>query len=323
MANRATLHCAALQHTPVSYWIAKALLSPNEEEAFGILRMLNSGSYLAFDELSKVLNNDKLLTLETLKKLILLNENEGSILLGSYINDKDALNKISKLIYGPPRPAYLLVYDLMIDFMEGLSSIANWDFGRLDLWHAFLKLDKEDFIRYAKEKFGYSQEYSESIYRTLRITDKKNISSWISTASYSFFIPYSERIAPPEGQNLIMFDNGLAVDRENLKAYFRNDLYSKWITAGCVIFVSGESVKENINKEGNKDYSVLLSKDNNIYKATLFSSALTQSLFFKLYFMNGKGLKHFKLVHEEYKKGFVHIYLYKIDWNNTFQGELR
>jgi hypothetical protein len=316
LADRATVHCAARQHTPVSYWVARALLSPSEEESFGILRMLSSGSYRAFDELLKVLNNDKLLTLQTLKKLILLNENEGRILLSEYIKDNGTLTKIAKLIYGPPRPAYLMTCDLEVTFMNGLSSLANWDFERLLLWQAFLKLGKKDFTRYAKEELGYSQEYSESIYKTLKITDKKNIQSWISKESYEFLLPYSEHVNPPESERLILFDNELVVDRENLTAYFRKGIPPKWTAAGKVIFVSPESIKENINKDGDKKYAVLFSENNNIYKATLFSSPLADSLFFKLYFMNGRGLKHFKLIHEEYKKGFTHIFLYKIDWEN-------
>lgn len=315
IANRATLHDAAWQHTPVSYWFAKALMSKEEDESLGILRMLNSGSSRGFDELCGALGNDKFFTAQLVKELVLLSESEGRHLLSSHIGDNGKVEKISRLIYGPPKTAYVLLYNHLVDFVEGLSSIGNWDFRRLDLWQAFTRMNRQDFLRYAEEKHGFPPDKAETVYRTLRLTDKKNISSWISKEGYRFLAPYVELPLPPEGEKLLLFDNGLAVDRENLRAFF--SLGAGWIIPGKVIFINEGEIRESINEEGNKDFAVLLSRKNDIYKATLFTAPLAETLFFKLYFLNGKGLKHFKLFHKESKKGFTHIYLYKINWEEA------
>jgi dolichyl-diphosphooligosaccharide--protein glycosyltransferase len=313
VAGRATLNDASWQYTPVPYWLAKALLSPSEEESFGILRMLNSGSSLGFDELSKALGNNKTLALEITNKLINSQEAQGRAILAGYVKDGEAINKISKLIYGPHRPAYLVVNNEMINSMGILSSIANWDFGRLDQWQAFVKLGRQDYVSYLKQRYGYTKEYAESIYKTLRITGKKNIRSWISPTRYSFLTSFSEQANSTQWQNPLLFDNGIAVYKINLKALFYDSLDRAWIYAGRVIFINGESVTENINKEGNPNYTVLFSKKDNIYKASIFDSPIADTLLFRLYFTNGMGLKHFKLVHEEVRKGYFHIFLYKID----------
>lgn len=317
IAKRATVNDPHWQFNAMPYWVSRALLTDNEEEAAGIIRMINSGGNRAFDELSQTLNYNKYASLELINRMVVLKKDDGAILLNKYIQDKNTLDKILKLIYGPARPAYLLVYYPMISFMPRLSKIANWDFKRFDLWQKFTEFKKDNFINYAKGRLGYSEEDSKNVYRSILFTDNSDISDWISTGIYQFYTVYSEKILTNKNEKIILFDNGLSVDRENLKAYFRDDISAKWITPGHLIFITKEEIKENINSQGDSNYSVMLSEDNNVYKALLFSRPLAQSLFFKLFFMNGRGLKHFKLINHESKKGYNNIYLYKIDWDST------
>jgi len=313
IAKRATINDPSWQYTSTPYWFSKALLSASEEEAFGILRMLNSGANQAFEELSKVLGNDKLLTLEFINKMILLKREEGEVLLGKYIQDKNVIAKISNFIYGPPPPSYLLVYDQMVNIMPILSTISNWNFERLDLWQRSLKLDKGDFIDYCKKRFGYSEDYSKTIYTNLKLMDKSNILHWVSPERYKFYTSYSEYKSSKNNEKLIPFDNGLLIDIENLRAYFRDNQNEEWIVPMDLIFIDEDAVKENTNSKGDPLYSVLLTNNNGIYKAILFSRPLAQTLFFKLYFMNGRGLKHFKEMHHEKNDNGTNIYLYKIE----------
>jgi hypothetical protein len=317
IAKRATVHDAQRQNTPVDYWFNKALLTNSEEEAFGIFRMLNSGSNQAFEELLKILNNDKFLALDLINKMILLNKDEGRILLNRYTKDNNAVDKILKLVYCPTRSGYLLVYDKMVDFIPALSIIANWDFKKFDLWRKSNKLNRNDFIKYAGEKFGYPREYSESLYDYLKFKNNKNILNWISMEEYKFYTSYSEKELHQNSEKIILFDNGLVIDRESLRSYYRDDYIGIWRIPAHLIFISKETIKENMNNEGDKRYSVLLSENDNTYKAILFSSPLAHSLFLRLYFMKGMGLKHFNLVHhEENKEMGGNIYLYKIVWDS-------
>ena len=46
-------------------------------------------------------------------------------------------------------------------------------------------------------------------------------------------------------------------------------------------------------------FSIALIKENNIYLAVILNKELEDSMFTKLYIMNGAGLSKFKLVHKE------------------------
>lgn len=314
VADRATTHDPSWQYNPIPYWFDRALLSENEDEAVSMLRMLTSGGNRAFEELTKSLGNNKFRAMAAINKVFLLKKEEDiKILLTSYSIDEIQADKILNLMRKTIRPAYLLVYYRMVGSLPYIRIIGNWDFNRLNLWQQFNKLSKDDFINYAKEKFSYSQEQSREIYHSLKLIDKSNILNWVGNSSGRFYTPYSKEVIEGD-EKIIFFDNGLVVDRENLQAYFRDPVTASSKAAKYLIFVKKDEIKENINNAGDDMYSVLVSQDNNTYRATLFSSSLRRTLFFKLFFTNGSGLKYFKLIHRENNKdGMDNIYLFKIN----------
>lgn len=315
IAGRATLHDAGWQYTPVPYWFSRALLSNNEKEAYGILRMLNAGSYKAFDELRQALNMDKLATLEVLNKLILLDKSEGAQLLNSYIKDASLKNKILQLIY-EPRPAYLLVYNNMVSYCKVMSRVANWDFKKLDLWHKFQKSNKADFIEYAQKRLGLTKESAETAYAVLQVVDKKNISSWISGEPLMFYTSLAETPIPERDEKMVSFNNGLIIDRQALKAYYWDSAEQRYSNVGLLVFVNKDSVSENVNPHGDNGFAAIMIEKEGSYKSALFSKQLAQSLFFKLFFLEARGLKNFKLIAHEWKKAHSNVYLYEITPGN-------
>jgi dolichyl-diphosphooligosaccharide--protein glycosyltransferase len=270
IAKRGTIMDAHWKYgSVVPYWFCRALLSDSEEEAYGIIRMINSGGGLAITELSEALNYDRPAALELLRKLILLTKEQGQALLTPLIHDRVRLNKILGHIYDVEHPVYLLVHYSMPGYMEWMSKAANWNL------------------------------------------------NGPAAASYRFYTDYSQKKFLGPGST-VLFNNGIEANISNLTAIYRGRLGASsgpWLVAGNFIFADREGIKENGNPEGDANYSVLLRQlDAMTYKATLLSSPLARSLFFKLYFLEGLGLKHFKLAHHESRQGNSDdIYLYKVE----------
>jgi len=319
IAKRSTIHCAQYNQIPVSYWVARALLTEDEKEAIGILRMLDAGSTHAFDEISKLLNNDKLLAMDLISKMFLVDQVRGRILLIQHTSDTDIIKKILKLMYEPQHPAYFLVDGQLIARLPNdLISLANWDFKMVNLWQQFRYSKKEEFIAYAKNKFGYTLENAQGLYNTFRLTDKKNMFSLFSHGvSYKVYTDYLEKSVFGKNEKMIIFDNGLLFDKQDRTVFFRDDLLGKWIIPAEIIFVTQNGLNENYNKNGDSGYSCIILEEGNTYKAVLLSKEVAHSVLARLYFMKGSGLKHFNLVEqEENKEKNEHLYLYKINWND-------
>jgi len=314
-ARRATIQDAHWQHNAISYWFNNAILTDNENEALGIMRMVDSGGNRAFEKLSGLLNGDKYISLGIIKEMLSLRKEEGAVFLSKYIKDKESLNEIIGLIYPVPPPAYLIVHDLLLGSMPMLSRIANWDFERYLLWSKSRELEKDKFIVYAGEKTGYSGRDFGKLYSELKSMKEEDVFNWVTADNYAFGTSYSARDSYNGNNDIVRFANGLTVDKNRMEAYLERGDFGKKIILDRVIFFADGGFKENMNKGGDGKYSVFLSEDEGIYKAVLFDSPLYSSLFFKLYFMQGRGVDRFKLISRKSKKGFSDIYLYKIEWN--------
>ncbi|MDD4955251.1 MAG: STT3 domain-containing protein [Candidatus Omnitrophica bacterium] len=322
VSNRATVYDGSWQYTPVSYWIPRVLLAQSEDEALGILRMLDCGSGSAFNELNEAVS-DKMTALGLINKLIATNEKEAVVILSKYVSDKAKIEKILKLLYCNPPPAYLLVDDSLVS-ARIITRPAAWDFEKSDLWEKFNKLNKKDFFGYMRLKLGYSGQKSQELYGTLSLMGKNDALNWIAPFGPAFYLGRSKQAI--EGDSLVIFDNGIVLDKKNFKTYF-NDISpsavsnpqnfsgsANMIIPASVIVASKEGVSEMTNKEGDANYTVFLEQDENAkYAAYLLDSSFAHSLLFKLYFLKDNGLKHFELVFHE-KEDATNIYLYKIIW---------
>jgi hypothetical protein len=314
ISQRPTFHDAQFQHSPVPYWFARALYSSSEEEALGIFRMLCSGKERAFTQLSQALNQDKLKALKIINQLVLLDEAQGRLLLNKYIQDKEARENILKLTYAAEPALYLAVYDKLARIAEVMSGVASWDFTRLDLWKKFLKSKKKDFIAYAEKKFSYSAAEAEKNYHTLSLMARNKALSWISRQRLGFREAVEKKGGVPSGQS-IFFPNGIAFERESMRASYYDAFSSQWIRPQKIIFFSSKGILENTDSSGDNRYALFVSEEDNAYRAFIFDAPLAQTLFFRLYFLKGQGLKHFKLAQQQSSKYYPDIYLYQVVWN--------
>jgi hypothetical protein len=323
LGRRATVEDPHWQSHAVPYWFSRALFARTEEEARGILRMIDLAGNKAFEELNSAMGNDKLKALELLNRLVAGKKEDGQALLARYVPDQGRRNKIISFLYATPRPAYLMLNNEMIGYLWALSWMANRDFTLSLLWQEFRALNRQKapFLRYAQEKFGYSAKDAGTLYRRFLFTDPKEAAEMLTTSVYRFYTSYAQQPVPPDGRKMILFDNGIAVDREKFTAYCRDEGTDSWITAGKVIYATDKTVKETANDQGNADYAVLFFQEGDTYKATLCTAPLTETIFFRLYFLQGRGLKYFQLDARQQEPGHSTIYLYKIDWDNPTQEQ--
>lgn len=173
ISKRRAANDAYFQYTPLPNWVARSLLTSNERESAGILRMLNSGSYNAFNELNKNFS-DKLVCLKILSKLILLKQEKGYSLLMNYVKDKERAKKIGGLIYAPP-PAYLVIDDSLLFRLSSINFLGRWDFKKLEIYKKSRELRKEEFIWFVFKKVIYITFNPEAIEEIVNPNEDKDL----------------------------------------------------------------------------------------------------------------------------------------------------
>lgn len=305
VADRAVTFDGASQNTPIAHWIGRVLVTDDEKEAVGILRMLACGSNTAFEELNKKINNTPK-TIDILYSILKLKKEDANQVLSKQIDNPD---EILQYTHCGPAENFFITSDDMIGKAPVWAHFGLWDFKRAAAWIEAKKLKRDDAIKWAEEQ-GYSEEEADKLYRDLQsITSEDSANEWISpwpaydTGSFvnceikSDGTYCSNGLRVKSNETFIEF-NGAHVVPYSL-IYFNNE---KNITT-----------KRFINS--NIAFSAVLIPTREGYASFYTWPQLANSMFTKLYFMEGHGLKYFKKVVSIKQPIGGEIYLWKVDWD--------
>ena len=305
VAQRRVIFDGQIQNIPQAYWMAKVLITENEEEAIAILRMLNNGGNKAFEIIARNLH-DPFASLILLKKVLLMDKEKARNLLSERLSPADQ-EAAMELIFGkPPSKAYFLVEYSMLQAMPGISFLGNWDFIKVYLASA---LDKKDNSKSREhlEKLGVNKEQIKKLSKELTLMRGEDLSGWASQR-LSF---QSKLLKSQEKDGVVLFDNGLVYLPEEKSVYlYINNSYQR--PKSLFIFKQG-ILGETVYFGDTLDFSALIFKIQQDYYALMLDRELARSIFVRLYFLNGTGFKYFKPFIQE-QVGLKCIRVFEIDW---------
>jgi len=312
IAGRKVLFDGKTQNSPVAYWVARALISNNEDEAVGILRMLNVSKNKAFDVLESY-GFSHVAIVDMFNDILKLKESDARVYLAK-IMDKNKVDELISFLYAEKMPPVYFVASFdMAAKIRAISHIGNWDFKKGDIWLS-LKANPLQSLDYVSGKYGYTKEEARVLLRDLMLFDNREALGWVSKVDdiYSNLLSNKSKKAG----NLVIFDNGATLDLSNYNVYISRGLDVDIGIPYSVVYLKGDTLAENIQKENNLSYSVLLFSDGDAYKNIFIDKNLAKSMFIRMYFLRGESLKYFKKAHEEKTPEGNYIYVYKIEWPN-------
>ncbi|MFA5101130.1 MAG: hypothetical protein WC547_09635, partial [Candidatus Omnitrophota bacterium] len=306
VAGRRVIFDGQSQNTPQGYWMAKVFLSKSEEEAFAILRMLNNGGNLAFEEIDKQLN-DQSLSLLLLEKVLGARPEAAREALSKSLPEH-IVERVMRLLYGDPPAAYIIVDYSLIGKMYPISYLGNWDAVRLYVVKNMNAKTKEQVISRLVE-MGVGQPDAESMYSDARLLAPSDYNKWISHHArfYTGSIPGTRK-----GDN-VFFDNGLVYNIKDRSMLAYSGYEGKYRVPKSIFYLEGDRLEEYMYPDSNVEFSVLLLQDGDNFKAVQLDRELGQSLFNKLYFLKGKGLRYFKPFTDN-GEAQNYIGVFEIDW---------
>ena len=312
VSERKVIFDGATQNTPMAYWMARVLLTDNEKEAAGILRMLNSGPNKAFVELEK-LNINKYKCLDILNEIILLTYKDANAALSKYIPGEEDRKMILRYTHNP-QPAYFIVEPSLLYKIYSISFIGGWDFKKAAIYQKFRESQKVNFIEYIMKEYKYNRDDAYKLYDTLIFLNTKNAILWISSP----YNPGFESADFRKEDGLLLFNNGFVVDINKHRVYFNDIRAGKWKIPKRMFYSEGGLLKEAGFKNYDLDFSTLLIEDKGKYKIVALDDKLANSMLIRLYYLGGLGLKSFKpFMTEELKYNEGRITVYKVEWDKN------
>jgi len=312
IADRAVTFDGATQNYPHAHWIGNVLLTGNENQAIGILRMLDCGSNRAFETLDKEIK-DTVKSLDILYKIIEVDKSKAKNILKEYIENPE---EVIQYTHCSPPENYFITSADMIKKAGVWAHFGGWNFERADIWMNLKKLPKEQAVSEMTKKYNYTKETAENLYFEVQaLNDEKEANGWISPwPGYA-----SNLIGCQENNNVIKCGENVFVKyNESSKDY--EVLLKVQNNAGIpdsLVYIdpiSKEFVEKKFNSS-NVGLSVVLIPKGDSYESILCSPEIATSMFTRLFFLEGHGLKHFDLFDNQRQVTGGDIYVWTVDWD--------
>lgn len=307
VSGRRVIFDGQSQNLPQAYWMAKVLISQNEEEAVRILRMLNNGGNKAFEIIDGELK-DPLKSVLLLKRIILAESKDAKQTLSQFLPVSMAEEAI-KLLFDKPDKAYFIVEYTMQGKISPISYLGNWDFLKAYLTRKANRGGKGEIVDYFVKLDIDSQEAQKLSQEALLISGADS-DSWVSQRLRF----YSPLVNGQEKNGTVFFDNGLVYNPKEQTVYLYSPPHGRYVAPKSLFIFQQDKLEEIIFPKNDLEFSVLVIRNPQGYKAILLDRELANSLFVRLYFLNGAGLKYFKPVMEE-KDGEAYIRVFEIMWD--------
>ena len=291
-SNRAVTFDGGSQNRPQAHWVGKLLLTNNEDESMGILRMLNCGGNNAYDLILQKTQSE-IDSINILNEILLKSKEEAKTILE--LRDLPVAD-ILKKTHCSPRDNFLITSQDMVNKAGVWGHFGAWDFEKSLMYNKF-----NNNLDFNLESLGYSEQELKEIENLILTSSDEDLNSWIAP-----YPSYSGNFGDCINQEeFILCNNGVVIDTLNK--------ISKIQTNDGIIDIG--IYRDTINfYESGQDTELAIAYFEETNKSLIMASELIGSLFTELYYYESKNLKNFELFDKQIGVDGFKIYTWKIKW---------
>lgn len=325
VADRGVTFDGGSQTTPRAHWVGKLLMENDEDKAHDILRMLVCGGNEAHNTMlsytdgtaADAIKINKIIY-ETFGKDI--NQTREIISNNKYYSFTDSQTKeiMNYLACEQPRENFLITSEDMVGKAGVWAHWGSWDFTKKYVHDNYKKLSAEQIAEDIDENTTLINQYIDELENIDVRADQENIkrndlvNRWF--ADYPSYVPLQNRYQYPcQSQNTTLTcQNGLKVDM--LTGQIENP-YNSQLSIGRLIYPTAQQTLMEVPQEngGNVDAILIPSQDG--FNIMLAQSPLGNSLFTKLFYLNGFGTKYFEKFDDVQSVTGVRVITWKTQWD--------
>jgi dolichyl-diphosphooligosaccharide--protein glycosyltransferase len=326
IGNRAVTFDGTSQGTPMAHWVGHVLMTNNEEKAKGILRMLDCGSNKAFETLDEDIK-DTARSVHILHEAVQLERTEAKELLLQYV-DEDKADAVLGYSHCIPPENYFITSDDMIGKSGVWAHFGSWDFDRALIYNTVKKPEyrnnREGAVDFFMQRFNYTEQEAQRLYleaTAIRNSDEAN--SWIAP-----WPSYASGVNGCAQQNAtILCPLGVQGGTVNIRISLENRTAVVQSPQGntypnAVVFPTEEGIAKTTYTNNTMGFAMTLLKQGENWAYVASSPGLEDSMFTRLYFMDGHGLSKFKKFSEQQSVIGNRIVVWDVDWDGTEKNQV-
>ena len=307
IADRPVTFDGGTQSTPQAHWVGKFFSTGSEKEAVGILRMLNCGANTGTEIINGKIKKS-VEAFELTNKIILVDRDQAQkMLLQEGFTREEAYDVLSRTHCEPPE-SFVIASQDMIGKSGVWGHFGAWNFTKADVWKATQGKSMRESVDYMKNRFGIDENESRLLFNQMQLlTDDRSADAWISP--WPGFHPSVQRCQGSE--NNLTCGEGLVVDLTRGDAEYPglNDYPLSFA------YLTEDGVTKKTYDQSAQPLSVLLIPEGKNYVRVLASPEIVDGMFSKMFYLQGHGLKCFKLLTVERGVVGTEIYVWQADWS--------
>lgn len=293
-----------------AHWTGRLLITDDEKEARDISRMLVcSGRNIAYDTLESYMD-DSLSSLYLLKEIIGLTKEEAQTKLQEEgLEDFEIENVLMKTHCIPP-DHYIIASEDMIGKAGVWGHFGSWNFTRANMYLDAKKLSYDEGKDLLMKTYSLSEIEAEKTYNEIRVQDADRwVAPWPGYVS-------GETSCVPRGDIIICPNIGFTLNLTSGEALVQTQQGIGIPTALVTLDGAGEFVEYEYDNS-TFPYSISLYPSNSGYKAIMSYPQIATSVFNRMFFFNGAGLKYFDQFKHDTTVTGLDIYTYKLNWDGV------
>ena len=319
-ADRAVTFDGTSQNLPPAHWVGKVLLTDDEELAIGILKMLDCGSRAGFRTVSKF-TKDGSEAIDIMYEIMPLSRKDArNGLIDKF--DEEKAEKILENTHCQPPEDYFITSEDMVGKSGVWAHFGSWDFNRGLIYNTLKKneysSDLDKSVGFLQQRFDYSKRDAENLfYEVQSMTTSSQANNWIAP-----WPGYAGTAGCSKIDNQTISCNvagiPLIFNLSTNEAYVDSSsdiLHPKLVSfptnEGIILREYNESV---ITLQNGRHLGIALIKNGESYRAVAMDSDLTASMFTRMFYQEGIGLKYFKKFSDERSVFGGRIIVWKVDW---------
>ena len=302
----------ASQNTPMAHWVGLALKTSDEDEAIGILRMLDCSGRVGFETYEEKIavstNREFLTAIQDFKDLLLLDRAQALEFYRNQMSEADAQEMIELTHCDPPQGLFITSEDMI-----GKSSVwghfGGWDFNRAYIINDVRRMPMANAIPQVQEVLGVQRDEARTLYmQATSLRAQRDVNNWISEyPSYvvnspvncenrgnETFCPLNINIGQQQGMIIriagFSYANGqgnLELEAVNMETGFAQQRFQE---APALFYKDGVRVSEGAGLE--------LGIDMRGNQIIVSSPHLTNSIFSRLFYWDGQGTTRFEKIYQ-------------------------
>ncbi|NQU98266.1 hypothetical protein HQ533_02265 [Candidatus Woesearchaeota archaeon] len=335
IADRPVTFDGGSQNMPQAHWVGKLLMSDDEDLSIAILRMLDCGANNAFNEIDKKYNDTEI-SVNIIYEIIMKEKEDAR----THLLDKGfSIEEIETILnnsHCEPPEAFLITSGDMVGKAGVWSHFGSWNFDRSFIYNNVRRKGYQESIDLLMDRFNYTEDKASKYYYDVQaLASDQEVNNWIApwpnygTPSLRSCTNTSEIAECNIGLGIGQSNLGQNVNIQKAIINLSNPSDTKFILAfvdrntGSIagqqevkppsVVIAGDTFEKY--DVGGQDIFLNLVYDRKVNKALVTHPDLSQSLFTKLFYMDGRHTSHFEKFSDMTAVTGSRIIVWKVNWN--------